>query len=73
MIDFEVERIDYVALDGPDELLSQQLMSPFVWTEPDDARCHMLVRAVPPNMDAQKRIAGISGTAVAGATGCRSR
>ena len=57
-IDFEVERIDLVSLDGPDELLSRNLMSPFVWTEKDDARLHMLVRAMPPNTDEQKTESG---------------
>ena len=57
-IDFELERIDYVSLDGPDELLSKNLMSPFVWTEKHDARLHMLVRAVPPSTEEQKTESG---------------
>jgi len=57
-IDFAVERIDYISLSGPDELLSKELMSPFVWQEPDDARLHLLVRAVPPNKDMQKTESG---------------
>ena len=57
-IDFEVERVDSVSLDGPDELLSRNLMSPFVWTEKDDARLHMLVRAVPPSTEEQKTESG---------------
>ena len=57
-IDFKVERIDNVSLAGPDELLSKQLMSPFVWQEKDDARLHMMVRAVPPDKDEQKSDSG---------------
>ena len=57
-IGFEVERIDTVSLAGSDELLSRQLMSPFVWQEPNDARLHMLVRAVPPSKAEQKRESG---------------
>lgn len=57
-IDFAVERIDIISLVGPDDLLSKELMSPFVWQEPDDARLHMLVRAVPPNKDMQKTESG---------------
>ena len=57
-IDFAVERIDIVSLIGPEDLLSKELMSPFVWQEPDDARLHMLVRAVPPNKEEQKTESG---------------
>ncbi|MEG8044696.1 glycosidase [Sphingomonas sp. LR59] len=57
-IEFEVERIDTVSISAPDELLSKQLMSPFVWQEKDDARLHMLVRAVPSNKDEQKTESG---------------
>ena len=46
---FEVERIDDVALDGPDELLKKNLMSPFAWRVQGDAGLMVLVRAVPPN------------------------
>ncbi len=57
-IDFEVERIDYISADGPDDLLSKYLMSPFVWSEHDDARLHILMRAVPPNNVEQDRESG---------------
>lgn len=57
-IDFEVERLESVSLIGPDDLLSKQLMSPFVWTEKDDARLRMLVRAVPPSKEQQKTESG---------------
>ena len=46
---FEIERIDDVALDGPEELLAKNLMSPFVWRETGDAGLMLLVRAVPPD------------------------
>ena len=46
---FEVERIDDVALDGPEELLAKNLMSPFVWRIEGDAGLLILVRAVPPD------------------------
>ena len=46
---FEVDRIDPVALDGPDELLRRNLMSPFAWTTEGDAGVSALVRAVPPD------------------------
>lgn len=48
-LDFVVERIDDVILDGPPELLVRNLMSPFVWREPGDAGLMTLVRAVPPD------------------------
>lgn len=43
---FEVVRIEPLRLDGPDELLSRQLMSPYVWRA-RDGRLLMLARAVP--------------------------
>lgn len=46
---FEVERIDVVGLDGPDELLARNPMSPFAWTGEGDAGVNVLVRAVPPD------------------------
>ncbi len=46
---FEVERIDSLVIDGPDELLSRNLMSPFVWAQPGGDVLEMLVRAVPPD------------------------
>lgn len=46
-IDFAVERIDDIAIFGPDMLLKRELMSPYVWQEPGDAGFHMLLRAVP--------------------------
>ena len=57
-IDFKVERIEIVSIEGPDELLSRNLMSPFVWTEEKDARLHMLVRAVPAQKDEQRKESG---------------
>ncbi len=48
-IGFEVERIDDVALAGPDDLLAKNLMSPFAWRVAGDAGLMMLVRAVPPD------------------------
>ncbi len=46
---FEVERIDSVSLDRPDELLARNLMSPFAWIGEGDAGIDVLVRAVPPD------------------------
>lgn len=46
-IDFRVERIDDVAVFGPDALLRCDLMSPYVWQEPGDSGFHLLLRAVP--------------------------
>lgn len=46
-IGFAVERIDDVAIFGPDVLLKRDLMSPYVWQEPGDSGFHMLLRAVP--------------------------
>lgn len=48
-LNFLVERIDDVILDGPGELLASNLMSPFAWREQGDAGLHALVRAVPPH------------------------
>ena len=49
---FAVERIDDVTLDGPDDLLAKDLMSPFAWRVDGDAGLMMLVRAVPPGQHA---------------------
>jgi predicted GH43/DUF377 family glycosyl hydrolase len=46
---FEVERIDDVIVDGPEELATKNLMSPFVWQVENDAGLMALIRAVPPN------------------------
>ena len=46
-IGFEVERIDDVILDGPEDLLTKNLMSPFAWRAERDAGLMMMVRAVP--------------------------
>jgi predicted GH43/DUF377 family glycosyl hydrolase len=45
-IDFTVEAIEDVVLDGPPVLADRDLMSPFVWQEPD-GRYGIMVRAVP--------------------------
>lgn len=45
-VDFNIEAIDPVTLNGPAEILSRDLMSPYVWRGPDH-RYHMMVRAVP--------------------------
>lgn len=44
---FEVERIDDVIVNGPEEVTTQNLMSPFVWRAPGDAGLMALIRAVP--------------------------
>jgi predicted GH43/DUF377 family glycosyl hydrolase len=44
-LDFNVKRIESVTLDGPPELMRRDLMSPFVWREPD-GRWGIMVRAV---------------------------
>lgn len=53
-MDFEVVRIDPVKLEGPRELLEQNLMSPFAWRVGDDedegeGQLRVMVRAVPPD------------------------
>ena len=48
-MNFSVERIDDVVLDGPEELRARNLMSPFAWRDGDDAGLMVLVRAVPPD------------------------
>ena len=45
-IDFNVEELQAVKLTGPDALLNRDLMSPYVWQEPD-GRLGIMVRAVP--------------------------
>lgn len=45
-LDFTVEAIQNVKLDGPPVLADRDLMSPFVWQEPD-GRFGIMVRAVP--------------------------
>lgn len=46
-IDFNVEALEPVILEGPSALSERNLMSPYVWTEPD-GRLGIMVRAVPP-------------------------
>ena len=49
-MDFEVIRTEPVRLEGPDELLRHNLMSPFAWRTDDEAgELLMLVRATPPD------------------------
>jgi predicted GH43/DUF377 family glycosyl hydrolase len=45
-IDFNVELLEPVTLHGPSALSERDLMSPYVWTEPD-GRLGIMVRAVP--------------------------
>jgi len=45
-IDFNVEMLEDVTLDGPPELMSRDLMSPYVWDDPC-GRLGIMVRAVP--------------------------
>ena len=46
-IGFEVERVDAVIVDGPEDLISKNLMSPFVWRAGrHDAGLMTLIRAV---------------------------
>lgn len=45
---FKVERIDDVIVDGPEDLLAKNLMSPFMWRADRDAGLMALIRAVPP-------------------------
>lgn len=52
---FEVERIDDVLIDGPEELLAQNLMSPFMWrASHHDAGLMTLLRAVQRHRDADQ-------------------
>ncbi|WP_294198111.1 glycosidase [uncultured Sphingomonas sp.] len=44
-LDFNVKRIEEVTLSGPPALMARDLMSPYVWREPD-GRWGMMVRAV---------------------------
>jgi predicted GH43/DUF377 family glycosyl hydrolase len=46
-LDFDVEAIEDVVLDGPPILSDRDLMSPYAWSEPD-GRKGIMVRAVPP-------------------------
>ncbi|WP_294318505.1 glycosidase [uncultured Sphingomonas sp.] len=46
-LDFNVKRIEDVTIEGPPELMARDLMSPYVWREPD-GRYAMMVRAVVP-------------------------
>ena len=46
MLDFNVEALDPVEIDGPPELMARDFMSPYVWRE-DDGRFGILLRAVP--------------------------
>ena len=45
-VDFNVQALETVTLDGPDALMERDFMSPFVWRE-DDGRFGIMVRAVP--------------------------
>ncbi|MGW8190446.1 glycoside hydrolase family 130 protein [Sphingomonas hankookensis] len=44
-LDFNVKAIEDVTIEGPPELMARDLMSPYVWREPD-GRYAMMVRAV---------------------------
>lgn len=44
-VDFNVKAIEEVVLDGPDALMARDLMSPYIWREPD-GRWGIMVRAV---------------------------
>jgi predicted GH43/DUF377 family glycosyl hydrolase len=46
-LDFNVRRIEQVMLNGPPALMSRDLMSPYIWREPD-GRWGIMVRAVVP-------------------------
>ena len=46
-LDFNVKAIEDVTIEGPSELMARDLMSPYVWREPD-GRYAMMVRAVVP-------------------------
>ena len=46
IVDFNIEAIEPVTLHGPPALLERDLMSPYVWLEPDGRR-GIMVRAVP--------------------------
>ena len=45
-VDFNIEDLQTVTLTGPEALMARDLMSPYVWMEPD-GRYGMMVRAVP--------------------------
>ena len=45
VLDFNVEALEEVALDGPPALMARDLMSPYSWREPD-GRYGIMVRAV---------------------------
>jgi predicted GH43/DUF377 family glycosyl hydrolase len=44
-LDFNVKRIEAVSIEGPSALMNRDLMSPYVWREPD-GRWGIMVRAV---------------------------
>ena len=46
-IDFNVRELEPLILDGPSAIAERDLMSPYVWIEPD-GRFGIMVRAVPP-------------------------
>lgn len=46
LIDFAIEEIENVSLVGPDTLMARDMMSPFVWIEPN-GKHGIMVRAVP--------------------------
>ena len=51
-LDFNVEAVEEVLVEGPEALMQRDFMSPFVWRE-DDGRFGILLRAVPrPGADA---------------------
>lgn len=45
-IDFNVEALEQIVIDGPPPLMARDFMSPYVWQE-DDGRFGILLRAVP--------------------------
>jgi len=60
LVDFNVEQIDAVTVNGPAEVAARDLMSPYVWCR-QDGRFAMMVRAVP-RADYDHGAAGDTGT-----------
>ena len=56
-IDFNVEALEPVVLQGSSALAERNLMSPYIWVEPD-GRLGIMVRAVPPD-DADRTDTGV--------------
>ena len=57
-LDFNVEKMEDVRLDGPSEFMRRDWMSPYAWRD-RDGRFGIMVRAVPRSGAPRRRLTGL--------------